>query len=734
MKPLEMWGGLECTLNRVGDSFINQCEKNGHNKRLSDLELFASLGIKKLRYPCLWELVAPKDLDHCNWSFLDERLSELKRLNLPFVAGLIHHGSGPAYTSLIDPDFPEKFATYARLFATRYPWVEDYTPINEINTTARFSCLYGHWYPHLKSDTYYLKALINQCKATVLAMREIRLINPKARLIQTDDLGKCQSTELLEYQRDHENHRRWLTFDLLCGVVNRYHPLYAYFKESDIRDDELDWFAENACRPDVVGINHYHLSNRYLDHRKEIYPEYLHGGNTKHEYADVGAIDSGQVEMPTPEELFQEAWDRYHIPLAITECHTRGEREAQMRWLNEIWKTADKLRSTGVQIEAVTAWSLLGTYDWHNLCTNCEFFYESGVFDLRNPDKKPVETGLSKLVRDLATNGFSYSPVLASEGTWRTARRILWGAKHGEFTRLYHHSDARPILITGATGTLGQAFARMCGARNIFYKLLSRREMDISDVDSIENALEIYKPWAVINTAGYVRVDEAEADREKCFKGNVQGAVNLAKLCADKNVQLVNFSSDLVFDGSHEGVYLESHKVSPMNVYGESKAQLEEKVLSIHPDSLIVRTSSFFGPWDEYNFITKTLQTLIRNDEVLAPNDMFVSPTYVPDLTNECLNLLIDEEKGIVHLTNEGEVSWEQFAIMAAESALDKLKINPELIKGIKTDSLNFLARRPRRSALASEKHSRLPSLEDAMLRYFSDLQIPLQGQEEILQ
>ncbi len=734
MKPLELWGGIECTLNRVGDTFVNQCEKSGHTKRLSDLELFASLGIKKLRYPCLWELVAPKDLDHCDWSYLDERLSELQRLGLPFIAGLIHHGSGPAYTSLIDPDFPEKFATYARLFANRFPWIEDYTPINEINTTARFSCLYGHWYPHLQNDTYYLKALINQCKATTLAMKEIRLVNPKARLIQTDDLGKCQSTEVLEYQRDFENHRRWLSFDLLCGLVTKLHPFYFCFKESGIRDDELDWFLDNPCRPDIVGINHYHLSNRYLDHKKEIYPEFLHGENGKDEYADVGAIDTGQVEIPAPAEIFQEAWDRYHIPLAITECHTRGERESQMRWLNEIWKTADKLRNNGVQIEAVTAWSLLGTYDWHNLCTNCEFFYESGVFDLRNPDKKPIETGLSKLVRELAADGFSYSPVLASEGTWKTARRILWGAKFGDFTRLIPHSDARPILITGATGTLGQAFARTCGARNIHYKVLTRRELDISDIDSIENAIDLYKPWALINTAGYVRVDEAEANKEKCFKENVQGAVNLAKICVRKKIRLVNFSSDFVFDGKQDGAYLESHVVSPMNVYGESKALLEESVLAIDPDSLIIRTSSFFGPWDHYNFITKTLQTLARNDEVFAPNDMFVSPTYVPDLANECLNLLIDEENGIVHLTNEGEVTWEEFALMAAESARDKLKINPNLIRGIKTEDLNLRARRPRRSTLCSEKHNRLSSLADALERYFTDLQVPLQGQQEIPQ
>jgi dTDP-4-dehydrorhamnose reductase len=736
MNQLEMWGGIECTLNRVRDRYVDQCTKNGHDQRLSDLELFKTLGIKKLRYPCLWEKVAPKDLDHCDWSFLDQRLQELQRLNLPFIAGFLHHGSGPLYTSLIDPDFPQKFGTFARLFATRYPWVSEYTPINEINTTARFCCLYGHWYPHHTSDQSYLRALLNQCKGTILAMREIRSINPKAKLIQTDDVGKCQSTELLAYQRDFENERRWLSYDVLAGKINRNHALFSYFMENGIREEELRWFEENSYPPDVIGINHYHLSNRFLDHRLELYPPQFHGGNGKHQYADVGAIDTGQATMPPFQEILQEAWDRFKIPIAVTECHTRGEREAQMRWLNEVWNISKSLRAQGVEIQAVTAWSLLGTYDWHNLCTNCEDFYEPGVFDLRNPQKVPNETGLSKLVRELASVGHSDSAVLLSEGCWHTPRRILWGAQAGQFTRLYHRSDARPILITGATGTLGQAFARAAGARNIYYRLTSRRELDIADRDSIEHALDLHRPWAIINAAGYVRVDEAERDQDKCFRTNTQGALNLARLCKERKIKLINFSSDLVFDGQSESAYLESHRVSPMNAYGRSKADCERLVLETYPDSLMVRTSAFFGPWDEHNFVTKTLQNLALKKEIIAPNDMFVSPTYVPDLAHECLNLLIDEVKGIVHLTNVGEVSWEKLAIMAAEAVRDKIKLNldPHLIKGRSTDEFGFEAPRPRRSALGSERISRLPPLEDAIRRYVSELQVPLiQTQESRL-
>lgn len=732
MKSLELWGGLECTLNRVGDRFVDQCEKNGHYKRLSDLALFKDIGFKKIRYPCLWERVAPKDLDHCDWSYLDERLNELRRLDQDFIAGFLHHGSGPFYTSLVDPDFPEKLATYARLFAERYPWVTDYTPINEINTTARFSVLYGHWYPHQKNYSMYLKSLVLQCRGTVLAMKAIRRVNPKARLIQTDDIGKCQSTPELAHQRDGENERRWLSWDLLCGKVKEGHPLYQDFIQSGISRDELMWLEENPCPPDVIGLNHYFLSNRYLDQRLELFPEWSWGGNGRDTYADVGAVDTGLVENVDPEIIFREAWERFGIKIAVTECHTRGNREAQMRWLHQIWTAATKLKSEGVDFEAVTVWSLLGTYDWHNLCTNCEHFYEPGVFDLRNQEKEPRPTALTRMVKGLARDGHYESPLLHSEGNWRTSRRILWNVQPSQFTSLEHGEKARPILITGARGTLGQAFARVCGARNIAYKLVSRQEMDITDPTSIIDVIERHNPWAIVNAAGYVRVDDAEEDQDRCFKENVEGAVNLARICKEKELGLINFSSDLVFDGSFEGAYLESHEVSPLNIYGKSKVDCEEQVLSIYPESLVIRTSAFFSPWDEHNFVTKTLQSLAGNSEVVAPNDMFVSPTYVPDLANESLDLLIDGEKGIVHLTNAGEVSWEQFAMLAVDSAKDKLKINPELLKGTATETLRMKAKRPKRSVLRSEKFDRLPSLENAMARYLSDLQVPLSGQQEI--
>src|SRR4051812_4657844 len=103
---LELWGGLECTVARIGDSYVDQTWLNGHHDRPKDLEAFAALGIRALRYPVLWERIAPEGLDHADWRWTDDRLARLRNLRIQPIAGLLHHGSGPRDTDLSQPDFP----------------------------------------------------------------------------------------------------------------------------------------------------------------------------------------------------------------------------------------------------------------------------------------------------------------------------------------------------------------------------------------------------------------------------------------------------------------------------------------------------------------------------------------------------------------------------------------------------------------------------------------------------
>jgi dTDP-4-dehydrorhamnose reductase len=213
MHTLELWGGPECTVNRVGDRFTDQFSLSGHEHRADDIDRFASLGITALRYPLLWERV-----ERIGWEWHDERMARISALGMRPIAGLIHHGSGPAHTALTDDSgFAAGLAAQAAEAARRYPHVRDWTPVNEPLTTARFSALYGLWFPHAQDEAAFYRALLNQIDATRLSMRQIRRIIPGARLVQTEDLGRTFATSTLARQARHDNLRRWLTW-ICCAV------------------------------------------------------------------------------------------------------------------------------------------------------------------------------------------------------------------------------------------------------------------------------------------------------------------------------------------------------------------------------------------------------------------------------------------------------------------------------------------------------------------------------------
>jgi dTDP-4-dehydrorhamnose reductase len=701
-RPLELWGGLECTVNRVRDEYFSQLDRNGHADRADDIARFAALGIRAIRYPILWERTAPDGIANADWSWADERLPALRDAGVTPIAGLVHHGSGPRHTSLVDAAFAEQLAEYAGAVAARYPWIEYYTPVNEPCTTARFAGLYGLWYPHGRDDRTFIQALLNQCRAVVLSMRAIRRVNPDAKLVQTDDLGKTYGTPEMADVAEFYNERRWLAWDLLCGMVDEKHALWNYLLKTGIDAAEFLWFRDNPCPPDVIGVNYYVTSERWLDHRPERYPLHHRGVADGIPCADIEA--SRALATPTAgiAPLLMEVWERYRIPLAVTEAHIDANREDQLRWLLEIWEGAKQVRANGADVRAVTVWSLLGS------------------FDVRAPEPRP--TALARMMRELSSGTPLSHPVLRGPGWWRRPGRFLCQpvatpAAITSITADGHArvgTDVRPVLITGATGTLGRAFALACRRRNVAYRLLSRHDMDIGDPDSIERALARHRPWAVINTAGYVRVDEAEADLKRCMRENADGAANLAAACARHGVHLTTFSSDLVFDGASSRPYVESDAVAPLNVYGRSKADAERRVLAAHPGALVVRTSAFFGPWDRHNFVTLALEALERGEPFRAANDMTVSPTYVPDLVHTCLDLAIDAEAGIWHLANAGSVTWAELARKAADMA----GIDAGRLEAVPGRELGFTAGRPAYTGMTSERGILLPALENALARY----------------
>jgi dTDP-4-dehydrorhamnose reductase len=272
----------------------------------------------------------------------------------------------------------------------------------------------------------------------------------------------------------------------------------------------------------------------------------------------------------------------------------------------------------------------------------------------------------------------------------------------------------QPILITGAAGTLGRAFARLCAERYLAYHVTSRAELDIADPDSLAAALDRFEPWLVVNAAGYARIDDAERDRDRCHRDNALGAETVARACARARIGLVTFSTDLVFDGRKREPYDEVDQPAPLGVYGRTKHEAETRVLEAHPASLVVRTSAFFGPWDERNFVTLALRELGAGRAVHAADDMIVSPTYVPDLVHACLDLAIDGERGLWHLANSGTTTWAGLARTAANIAGHRI----DRIVPVPGAALPWRARRPVFSALGSARGVLLPPWSDALRRY----------------
>ncbi len=420
MRSLAMWAGIECTVNRVGDRYFDQLARSGHADRETDLDQLAALGVRTLRYPILWERTAPARLADADWSWPDARLARLRALNLDPIAGLLHHGSGPAHTSLVDPAFPAQLASYAGAVAARYPWISRFTPVNEPLTTARFAGLYGHWYPHGRSSAVFARALVNQCKATVLAMQAIRAVTPDAKLVSTEDLAFTHSAPSLAYQAAFENERRWLSLDLLCGRVDRRHAMWRWLQHVGIAADELAWFADHPCVPDVIGCNYYATSERYLDPELDAWPAHEHGGNGRTRYADVAAARA--CGLAGPAQLLAECHARFARPIAITEAHLGCDSDEQIRWLIYLYDEALRARAAGVPVVALTAWAALGSYDWHCLVTRDEGHYEPGLFDVRTGT--PVRTPLAGIVETLAAGARPVHAALDGTGWWtRSAKK-----------------------------------------------------------------------------------------------------------------------------------------------------------------------------------------------------------------------------------------------------------------------------------------------------------------------
>jgi dTDP-4-dehydrorhamnose reductase len=671
--PVELWGGIECTHARIGARRFDQLDRSGHLSRPGDLDLIADLGISALRYPVLWERVAPDgDLATADWAWTDERLGRLRELGVRPIAGLLHHGNGPSDVDLLDPAFPERFAAFAAAVAERYPWIDAYLPINEPLTTARFCGLYAFWYPHRADAASFARILHHQLRGSILAMEAIRDVNPDATFIQNEDIGKVHATPTLAYEAEVQNERRWLTFDLLAGRVTAEHPMWATLAEG-ISTPELEAYAASPFPPDVVGFDHYVTSERFLDEALEPYPTRYHAGNERHVYADVEAVWSLSEGPVGVERLLQEAWDRYRMPIALTEVHLGGTREEQIRWLVESYEAAVAVCARGGDVRAVTAWSLLGMYDWNTLLMDPSGFYESGAFDVRGGTVR--RTALADTIAALA-RGDSYAhPVLAVPGWWRRPERLIFRheqapapeeAAAGEVRTSHGVVDPeradvhtvgrdapsrrspgpRLALVTNG-GAIADAFRTACASRG-----LPVEEIEVgagADPVWVHDAVSSVAPWGVIDAVGFaggigVTYEEQVLgrglrDRDVASSVATHAAVSAAAERA--GVGLVIASSWTVFAGNEHAPRFETELADAKTTLGRAWRRAEDAVRAAAPHALVVRPGPLLG------------SPLVPLDRP-RNGRLAVAPAFAPDVANVALDLLIDGEDGIWHLANAG--------------------------------------------------------------------------------
>ncbi len=279
------------------------------------------------------------------------------------------------------------------------------------------------------------------------------------------------------------------------------------------------------------------------------------------------------------------------------------------------------------------------------------------------------------------------------------------------------------VLVTGFNGQLGFDVVKELDSRNIECKGVDLADFDITDKYQTLAYLRDYAPDVVVHCAAYTAVDKAEDDEETCRKVNVDGSENLAIGCKGLGAKMLYVSTDYVYGGLGETAFETTDKTDPKSVYGRTKLEGENAVIRNVDKYFIVRTSWVFGI-NGNNFVKTMLRLGAERDVLTVVDDQIGSPTYTPDLARLICDLIMTDEYGIYHGTNENYCSWAEFA-----SAIMKLGERKAEIKPIPSSEYPAKAQRPLNSRLSKTcldriGIKRLPTWQNALERYFEELKI----------
>jgi beta-glucosidase/6-phospho-beta-glucosidase/beta-galactosidase len=400
--------GIENSIPTInnGRTRVDQMEACGHYTHWrTDFDCVEEIGIQYLRYgpPLHTTLRGPGLYD---WEFADVTLAEMKRRNLIPIMDLCHFGVPDWIGNFQNPDFPQLFATYAAAFADRYPWVQLYTPINEMFICAVFSAKYGWWNEQATDDRSFVTAIKNIVKANVLAMIEILKRRPDAIFVQSESseyfhADSPSAIGLAEFM----NARRFLTLDLNYGRrVDS--EMYEYLMDNGMSRDEYHFFLTHRLKQHCILGNDYYRTN---EHRV---------------FADGHTESSGEVFGYS--EITRQYYERYHLPVMHTETNLREgpNGDEAVQWLWKEWANVLRIRNVGIPTVGFTWYSLTDQVDWDTALREQNGNVNPlGLFDL-DRNIRAVGKAYKKLIRDwrdvLPASSLCLSvPVVAPQQTER---------------------------------------------------------------------------------------------------------------------------------------------------------------------------------------------------------------------------------------------------------------------------------------------------------------------------
>ena len=378
--------GVENSIPTIhnGKTRVDEMEVCGHYKHWrTDFDCVEELGLHFLRYgpPLHRTYLGPGRYD---WEFADLTLGDLKRRDITPIVDLCHFGVPDWIGNFQNPDFPQLFATYAGAFADRFPWVQLYTPVNEMFICAVFSAKYGWWNEQLKGDKAFVTALKHIVKANVMAMNEILKRRPDAIFIQSEssEYFHADSPEAIG-SAEAMNQRRFLSLDLNYGRrVDS--DMYVYLMDCGMTGDEYRWFLTHRLKQHCILGNDYYITN---EHRV---------------FADGHTEASGEVFGYA--EITRQYHDRYGLPVMHTETNMKEGPTGQeaVYWLWKEWANVLRIRNVGIPTVGFTWYSLTDQVDWDTA--------------LREQNGNVNPLGLYDLDRNIRNVGRAYKKLIAD---WR---------------------------------------------------------------------------------------------------------------------------------------------------------------------------------------------------------------------------------------------------------------------------------------------------------------------------